>query len=351
MKEKLQTSGPIPFSHFMEMALYHATSGYYSTEKQKTGKQGDFITSVSIGPCFGTILARRLHNYWLEIGQPPSFQIIEPGAHDGTLAQDILNAIKLLSEPFYQAAHYHLIEPSLFLQQKQKTKLAQYHQKKYTSHVSMEPLQSLQGAIISNELIDAFPVELIQLNKGQWHQQYVSLDEHNQFIFTNTSIHSTELKNFCQNLGTAFPENYTTEYNTGITSFVESASKTLQSGLFLTIDYGFQQNDYYHPDRTTGTLQTFHAHQKAENPLRTPGEIDITAHVDFTRLEHTAQSHGFHTPWFGTQASYLTQHARKWLLEMETKPDPHNHELIRQFQTLTHPSMLGTRFSVLEMHK
>ena len=348
---EIEKNGPIPFSEFMATALYHPEFGYYSSERQKTGKQGDFITSVSVGQCFGIILARRLHRYWQEIDSPASFHIIEPGAHDGTLADDILSAIRQLSEAFYEATHYHLVETSPRLRKSQSQKLAQTHDGKFTPHDNMASLHLAQGAIISNELIDAFPVELVKLVQGSWAQQMVTRDEQGDFTFTDQEIQQPELKAFFASLGNDFPEGYTTEYNPGISQFAREAGKSLDSGLLITIDYGHLQHDLYHPDRSTGTLQTFHAHTKAENPLLYPGEIDITTHIDFSRLQSSCEQAGFHSPWFGTQASYLTRHAREWLLEMEGKPDPSKLELIRQFQTLTHPSMLGTRFSVLEMRK
>lgn len=341
----------MPFSRFMAMALYDPDGGYYSGDRQKTGRQGDFITSVSVGPCLGIILARRLHTYWRETGEATSFDIIEPGAHDGTLAADILREAQQSCPSFYQSIHYHLIEKSAHLRQRQHTRLVADFPGKFSTHTSHSPIRAEHGAVISNELVDAFPVELIKFTGGSWQQQNVTPDQRGGFAFTDADPGSPELAAFCKTLGNAFPDGYTTEYNTGISRFVRDAAASIKSGLFLTIDYGHLQPDYYHPDRSTGTLQTYHGHQKAGNPLVSPGEIDITAHVDFTRLQESATAAGFHRPRFGTQASYLTRHARTWLLEMEKNPDPSHADLVRQFQTLTHPSMLGTRFSVLEMHK
>ncbi|MFK7910988.1 MAG: class I SAM-dependent methyltransferase [Akkermansiaceae bacterium] len=346
--ENIKKSGPMPFSRFMALALYHPELGYYSSDRKKTGKQGDFITSVSVGSCFGSILARRLHCYWLESGKPADFQIIEPGAHDGTLANDILSEANKISKDYYQAIHYHLIEVSKELRCLQQSTLTKNHKDKFSTQAAMEGIQVRNGAIISNELIDAFPVELIKYNDKKWLSQMVSLDEEGQFTLATDEIETDEIQVFFDDLGNHYPDGYTTEYNIGMTDFVRDASRSIESGLFLTIDYGHLQSDYYHPDRSTGTLQTYQAHQKAENPLQSPGELDITAHVDFTRLQKTAEQAGFHSPWFGTQARYLTEHAREWLLSMEGTA---NTEMIRQFQTLTHPSMLGTRFSVLEMRK
>lgn len=348
---QIQNKGPIPFSEFMALALYDPESGYYAKTRQKTGKQGDFITSVSVGPCFGKLLAQRLFLYWQTSGSPASFRIIEPGAHDGTLAADILTESSGLSPKFFDSIHYHLIETSAYLREQQHSRLEENYHGKFTTHASLDAIDKGHGAVISNELIDAFPVELIQFSKGKWHQLMVGLDEKHNFTFIQAPLAAPELQELCNTLGASFPEGYTTEHNTGISSYTKEVGRIIESGLLLTIDYGHLQDDYYHPARTTGTLQTYHKHQKAENPLLSPGELDITAHVNFSQLQAAAEDAGFKKNWFGTQASYLTQYAREWLLAMEQQPDPSHPELIRQFQTLTHPSMLGSKFSVLEMQK
>ena len=121
----------------------------------------------------------------------------------------------------------------------------------------------------------------------------VTRDEQGDFTFTDQEIQQPELKAFFASLGNDFPEGYTTEYNPGISQFAREAGKSLDSGLLITIDYGHLQHDLYHPDRSTGTLQTFHAHTKAENPLLYPGEIDITTHIDFSRLQSSCEQAGF----------------------------------------------------------
>lgn len=343
--EEIGATGPMAFPRFMELALYHPEWGYYARDTQKTGKQGDFITSVSVGRCLGIILARRLHRHWQESGAPAAFHVVEPGAHDGTLANDILDEAEQLPGGFYQSLHYHPVEASPLLRRRQEKTLAG-HSGKFSCHSSMPGACLGPGAVVSNELIDAFPVELVKFAGGRWRRQVVALTPGGGLVFQDSELPPGGAREFFDALGGGYPEGYTTEYNTGIAGFARSAAGSIESGLFVTIDYGHLGHDYYHPSRSAGTLQTYRAHRKAEDPLESPGEIDITAHVDFSRLQSGAESAGFHSPWFGTQASYLTAHARDWLLGMERAPDA---ELLRQFQTLTHPSMLGTRFQVLEM--
>lgn len=338
----------------MATALYDSVHGYYTSGIQRVGKGGDFITSVSIGRIFGLILARRLEKFWREIDQPRELNIIEPGAHDGTLCADILHEARKLSPEFYNAIQYHLVEAAPSLTSTQQKKLMPEFAGKFTTQSDLSELHNLHGAIISNELIDAFPVDLIRFEQHTWHQLMVDTSPNGNLIFTSAEITDPELCSFCKSLshlGTEFPEGYTTEYNPGIARFTKAASRALASGLFITIDYGHLAEDYYHPDRVTGTLQTYHHHRNSNNPLESPGEIDITSHVDFSQLRTSAESDGFEFSSFTPQANYLTHHAREWLLSLEASPSDNSSALIRQFQTLTHPAMLGTKFQVLEMKK
>lgn len=348
---KIEKNGPMPFSEFMALALYDPDHGYYSGTTQRVGKEADFITSVSVGRCFGLILARRLHAYWQSIGKPGSFHIIEPAAHDGALCLDILSEIKVFSPEFFHAIHYHLVEISDALREKQLAKLSGTFPKKISHHAGMDDVKNLHGAIIANELIDAMPVELVRFENSHWVKLMVSLDDERALCFSPADLDDPEMANFFHSLGNNYPEGYTTEYNIGANHFLKQAHQALTRGVMIVIDYGHLSEDYYHPDRTAGTLQTFCNHKKADNPLQSPGELDITAHVDFSRFASQAESLGFTPSPLITQASYLTRHAREWLISLETSHTPEMPALLRQFQTLTHPSMLGSKFQVLEMEK
>ena len=263
IQNKIKTQGPLSFSDYMGIALYDPKCGYYATPRQTVGKHGDFITSVSIGRCFGMILAHRLLTYWQQSEHQGPFHIIEPGAHDGSLCADILSEIQQQSPEFYETVHYHLIDATPALAQAQQEKLNPSFEGKFTTHKHINEIHNFAGALISNELIDAFPVELIQWNDHSWWQMMVSLSANLQLTMTPAEINTPQLAQFCQSLGTAFPNGYTTEYNPGIEPFTRDASQALQAGLFITIDYGHSTEDYYHPDRTSGTLQTYHQHQKS----------------------------------------------------------------------------------------
>ncbi|MGB2350208.1 MAG: class I SAM-dependent methyltransferase [Akkermansiaceae bacterium] len=347
---QISQEGPMSFQDFMAMALYDTEHGYYARERQSVGKAGDFITSVSVGRCFGLILAHRLITYWKQAGMPGSFHILEPGAHDGALCRDILGEIKQRSPECYDATHYHLIEPSDSMQSAQTAMLSDDFESKFSTHHSLKDFRVDHGALISNELIDAFPVDLIEFSAGKWWQLYVDAP-HRQLEFIKREPINPELARFCASLGDGFPEGYLTEFSPTVRDWARDAAGALGSGLMITIDYGHLAEDYYHPDRSSGTLQTYHRHQKSDNPLECPGEIDITCHVDFSRVMQEAQAAGFSNPVLCSQASYLTTHARDWLIDIEAQFDQMQDApaLLRQFQTLTHPAMIGGKFMVLEM--
>ena len=348
--DTIKRSGPISFQEYMSLALYHEPYGYYASGVQRVGKEGDFITSISIGACFGVVLARRIIAFWQQMGEPKSFHIIELGAHDGALCADVLTEIKVQEPALYAVIQYHLIETTEVLRIAQGEKLSHQHEDKFTSHSDLSALNGLTGTLLSNELLDAFPVELVTFKEGKWQQLFVS-EREGELGFVAKDPIGRELLDFCQSLGTDFPEGYTTEYNPHVKDFTQQVSEALGKGLFITIDYGHEAQDLYHPQRTAGTLQTYHRHQKSDDPLLHPGEIDITSHVNFTQLIELAELVGFDKYSLTMQSSYLTQHGRDWLLSLENKVSEQNTSLLRQFQTLTHPSMLGTKFRVLEMEK
>lgn len=348
----IRQSGPIPFRDYMEMALFDEEFGYYTSDKTTVGKEGDFITSVSVGPCFGLILARRIISFWEESGKPEAFSIIEPGAHNGSLCADILREIRTHCPKCFNATSYHLVEPGDDMRSAQRARLSEDFGAKCSMHRSLNEIRVDHGALISNELIDSFPVELIQFVGGEWSRLYV--DECNdELTFAHQAPRDEALVHFCSSLGDQFPDEYLTEYNPAIGGFIKEAYQALGSGLMITIDYGHEAQDYYHPSRSLGTLQTYYRHQKSDKPLEHPGELDITCHVDFSRLIEEAQTTGFSNPHLSSQSSYLTRHAKDWLVGMEASSgqDQESVALLRQFQTLTHPAMLGTKFMVLEMTK
>ena len=348
LRDRIAASGPLGFPDFMANALYHPEWGYYARGTRQVGRDGDFFTSVSVGPVFGELLARRMLDWWHAAGQPVPWRIIESGAHDGTLAADILSALQRLAPQAFAALEYAIPEPLPLLRAVQQEKLRSFagRVRVLASPVALAA-EPLPGIAFGNEVLDALPFQVIEWRSGRWHACRVGCDSAGEFCWVLGELPpEAALATTLAALGADFPEGYRTEIRADHAAFISPLLGALVHGRLLWFDYGFAQPDYYHPARTTGTLRTFARHRADENPLLCPGEIDITAQVDFTAVAAICLALGGRLAAFRTQAAWLTAVARPWLLAMEGQPDA---SLLRQFQTLTHPAQLGTRFQVLEI--
>ncbi len=344
IRDKIASHGNISFPKFLDLALYHPTLGYYARTDSQVGKKGDFYTSVSVGPLFGKLLARRFLDWWESNGKPTSWRILEIGAHDGKLAVDILTTLREISSEASETLEYAISEPLPRLRKAQRERLTpiakRLHLASSLSELSSSPLP---GIAFGNEILDALPFHLVEFISEEWREVHVGIGEEGSLELSNGN-HASPL---CEKLGNGFPENYRTEIRTNFRAFLESVRSCLTDGLLLFIDYGFAAPEYYDTQRTTGTLRTFSKHKAAEDPLDRPGELDITAHVDFTDLARAAAQIGYFPTAFSNQGSYLT-HLAKPLILSGAFEEP---KTIAQFQALTHPAHLGGKFHAIELTK
>jgi len=321
----------IPFSDYMRLALYHPQHGYYAAgSTQRVGRKGDFYTSVSVGECFGKLLAAHFFKQ-----QPELAQIVEQGANDGQLAADILAHCSA-------GIDYIIIEPFPAMRAIQQECLGDRVR-------WVESIQEIEGGItgrfVCNELLDAFPVQRVSLQEGAWRELHI--DE--KFNETPLPISSHELEEEITHslAGRDLPQGYTTEIHLGARRWTEKLLARLQPGAQATIiDYGHEAEEYYAPHRTDGTLRGFRDHRQITNVFEHIGETDLTASVNFTRIaELTGAEPAI------DQHHFLIETAKPWLAEVEargTAPDAETQKLLRQFQTLIHPAHLGQSFKVLE---
>lgn len=331
----------------MRAALYEPGLGYYARGTRQVGRAGDFFTSVSVGPLFGELLARRFLRDWRERGEPARWRIIESGAHDGTLAADVLTAIQAIEPRAFHGLDYVIGEPLETLRSAQRETLARFGTTaRVCESISALSDDPLPGIAFGNELLDALPFHVVGFHGGRWHECLVALAADGGFTWQSGEPESGALRNALGLLGNDFPDGYRTEVRTCYHDFLSPLAATLVEPLMIWPDYGFARSDYYHPARKSGTLRTFAGHRAAEDPLADPGAVDITAHVDFTAVAEAAISLGGRPVVFRNQGSWLTENSRDWLLAQEGAPQP---ALMRQFQTLVHPAHLGGSFQVLEL--
>jgi len=324
----------------MAAALYDPAEGYYARPAGQVGRGGDFFTSVSAGPLFGRLLAECIGRWYFEALPADRWRVIEVGANDGSLAMDIRAGLAEIDVDLAGLDHV-VIEPLPQLAAALREKCGDFLRVVGSAaELAGDPLPSF---VLGNEVLDALPFHVIESDGQAWQELGVTV-EGEDFAWTALGEAAPDLVKGIP----VFPAGYRTEVRSNFRDFLAPLAGVMEGGRMLWIDYGFPRDDYYHESRTTGTLRTFSKHRAAENPLESPGEIDITAHVDFTAVEEAIVSLGGEVIRFERQGKFLTECARPWLLSMEGRTDPDAMKLVRGFQTLTHPGHLGASFHVME---
>ena len=351
-REIVERGGILPFVCFMELALYCPKLGYYEAKKDKIGRQGDFYTSVSTGSLFGQLMAFQFAAWLEELKLPDDgLKIVEAGAHDGRLAKDILEWLQSNHPEIFEQIKYCIVEPSLPRREWQQETLKDFAGSIHWFSGLEEPkLHNLEGIIFSNELLDAFPVRRVGWDARQkkWFEWGVA-DGGKGFSWAKIQRPEPALPPFILDLPTplleVLPDNFTTEINPAAENWWRLATKSLNHGKLMTVDYGLTREEFFLPSRKDGTLRAFFRHHFADDLLANPGEQDLTAHVNFSAIQRAGEEAGLKTDFFSTQAKFLTQ-----ILEATLKDKNFGEwtpRSARQFQTLTHAEHLGRAFHVL----
>ncbi len=348
LRDRIARSGPIPFRDFMDAALYHPEHGYYASSRARIGRGGDFFTSVSVGPLFGTLLARQFAELWTRLGEPAEFTIVEQGAHRGEFARDVLAALRETAPACFAATSYHVIEPSENLRAAQHETLGEFAAAKVRWFPAPDALPNFIGVHFSNELPDAFPVHAVVWDGLAWRESHVAI-ETGRFIFIEREITNAPLRVALAKLPPV-PAGYRTEINLAALEWIAALAAKLTRGFALVIDYGFPRAEYYRPERTAGTLTGYAQHRRVEDILAAPGDTDLTAHVDFTALAERARDAGLRIAGFTDQHHFIV--ALGALHFPASIPDTAaSRRELRAFKTLMHPQMMGRSFQVLALEK
>ncbi|MEL7008740.1 MAG: class I SAM-dependent methyltransferase [Cyanobacteria bacterium J06588_4] len=300
----------ITFADYMALALYHQEYGYYSS-RVSIGAEGDFFTSASLGKDFGELLAIQFGEMWRNLGCPDPFYLVEMGAGNGELAQDILLYLESEGDRSLLAAlKYIIIEqsPSLIKQQ-QKLLQPLAHLDLTWQDLTALADEEIEGCFFSNELVDAFPVHLVQKSQNQLEEVYLGL-KNNQLVEICDRLSTPKLAQYFADLGLdltqeQYPVGYRTEVNLAALDWLAKVAQKLRHGYVLTIDYGYSAAKYYRPARNQGTLQCYYQHRRHNNPYANLGHQDLTAQVNFTALEDCGASHGLQQLGFTQQGLFL----------------------------------------------
>lgn len=343
----------------MELALY-GPGGYYERPRP-IGKTGDYFTSVSVGPLFGELLAFRF-SQWLDRHSPEPVELVEGGAHDGILARDILEYWQTRRPDLLARIHYSILEPSPIRRAGQKHHLASFGPRiRWASR--WRELERPRGLriIFSNEMLDALPVHRCGWDAGKqaWFEWGVTLRE-GRFTWARLPRVSPALGRFIASLDhhdkdqpssttrrfSGLPDQFTLDLAPAAEQWWSQAARALQFGYLMTLDYGRRAEDFFGPRFQNGTLRGYRAHHLEPDPLTAPGEIDLTADVNFSALHRSGEKAGLQTAVWTSQRRWLTGIATETWNAPQRFPD-WTPERRRQLQTLIHPEHLGEKFKVL----
>lgn len=337
-------SGWIPFSRFMELALYAPGLGYYSGGAAKLGRDGDFTTAPEMSPLFGQTLAHVVADL---IGKTTP-QIMEFGAGTGKFARDMLTELAAMGVAVHR---YSIVELSGELRARQQQTLRGFPQVTWLDQFPAV----YSGVVLGNEVLDAMPVQLVTKTPQGWRERGIGLAP-KKFVYRDRPCDPALLAQIPN--ADLLPEGYLTEVHPIALGFVRTLADMLRAGFDYTghggaallIDYGFPAHEYYLPQRSEGTLMCHYRHHAHADPFYLPGLQDITAHVDFSAIARTAVNSGLDVLTYTGQAAFLIDAGIGDLLQRVPATDrlrylPRANEL----QKLTSPAEMGELFKVIAL--
>ncbi len=328
----------ISFARYMDLALHAPGLGYYSAGMHKFGSEGDFVTAPELGPLFGSTLARQA----AQILRSGVGDIIEVGAGSGRLARDLLRA---LAELDCLPQRYCILETSADLRARQQMLLAR-EAPQIASRVSWLDAMpaSIEALVIANEVLDAMPAHIITARNDGIDEVGVTNAADGGFAWQPRAATGAVLE-AAQTL--PLVPGLTSEISLAARAFVQTLSASLRRGAAILIDYGFPQREYYHPQRSGGTLMCHYRHHAHADPLCLVGLQDITTHVDFSAIADAAIAGGSEVFGYTGQAQFLINCGITDLMAATPAEDTAAYlPLAAQAQTLTSPAEMGELFKV-----
>jgi SAM-dependent MidA family methyltransferase len=341
IESEIRSHGPVTFHRFMELALYHPVEGYYCGQRHPVGRSGDYVTSPEVSPLFGYALARQVAQLWHILGAPNEFALLEYGAGNGRLAQDLLRWIAKREPELSDKLTYTIVERS--------PSLRGLLRERFSSELSSSRFQvsdvchrgAIYQCVIANELIDSFPVHRIRMTGGQLREVFVDCND-SGFVEVFDEASTPEIERYFSRLGFVPAEDCVVEVNLDAERWLAEAAKTVGTGFMLLLDYGYDAARLFVPWRRDGTLLCFHRHTASTNPYELVGQQDITCHIDFTTLTAQARDQGFKLLGVTDQSHFLTALGVSSSGNRVEAEEIQNHFAKRRaIQTLIDPSGLG----------
>ena len=294
IRKLIKSSGPMPVWRYMELCLLHPEHGYY-VSRDPLGREGDFTTSPEVSQMFGELLGLWAASVWRAIGSPPILRLVELGPGRGTMMADALRALRVLP-PLYQSLTIHMVEVNPVLREKQRATLSGV--RNITWHDSIDDIVEGPAVIFANEYFDVLPIHQMVKRETGWHERVVDLDANGKLVFGAAAEPTPRFEVLLPPLVRAAPPGAVFEWRPD-TEIMKIATRVRdQDGAALIIDYGHMRSD------AGDTFQAIARHSFTD-PLKNPGQADVTAHVDFQALARAAEDLGARVHGPVTQGDFL----------------------------------------------
>jgi len=339
--------GWITFARYMELALYAPGLGYYAAGATKFGAAGDFVTAPELTPLFAGALAVQVAAI---LDAAPGREIVELGAGSGRLAADLLVALAARDAA---PARYAILEPSPELRARQRATLARDAASELARVAWLDALPpAIDGAVLANEVLDAVPAHLVARRGGIMHERgVVTVAGAGEEVEFGWAEQPAEAR-LAALAAVRFPadRDYLSEVNPAAEALVHAIGRRLSTGAMLLIDYGFPAAEYYHPQRSAGTVMCHYRHRAHDDPFAWPGLTDITAHVDFSAMAAAGARAGLRVAGFAPQAPFLLGCGLLDALAAVGPPDSLAYiKAAAPVQKLLSPAEMGELFKVLAL--
>ena len=343
--EDVERQGPITFSRYMEICLHHPEVGYYAGQARGPGRDKDFITSPELHPAFGALICRHVEAIWKGMGQPDPFWFIEGGPGNGTLARDVLATATAKYQQLAKRLRVVLIERNPTMEGRQRALLEPWAPKVTwmdADPVSWEALGP--GAVFANELLDTFPAHRLVGGADGPRELYVDVAEERLVEVEGPLSDPAALEQIQAGGGRLLP-GALAEVSLEAPTWVPAASRLLERGQIITIDYGEPANLLYSPRHPRGTLRCYRGQVMTEDPLDLPGVLDITCHIDLSAVTRAALAHGLSLEGTTQQGAFLKRLGLQDFIHRASNPAAASAEQraeLAALETMRNPEGLGS---------
>ncbi len=338
ISERIQRDGPITFAEYMRMALYEPEYGYYMTGAAKMGWEADYFTSTDVSSLFANCMGRQLFAMWEKLKRPGNFIVLEQGAGRGHLAEGVRIWAQKEAPEFYEVLDYRTEdirggEDATAPDEFDKSRAVSYSNQGEASNIpSQYPNQGdprvptphnttpaptrgrgsfereRPSVVLSNELVDAFPVHIVEKRDEQLYEVFVDVQRDGRFCEVLDEPSRPEVAGYLDTYKIpwrTFEDGWRAEINLDALRWIQRTAGMMRKGFVLTIDYGDKAKALYTAWRKRGTMLCYFKHQANEQPLLHPGKQDITAHVNFSALIEEGRRLGMRLHRFTTQRLWL----------------------------------------------